>query len=80
MSNRDFTGDAYELIMSFITLDPKQKIELKKKVDNKMPFFTGWDDCKSFIHKQADNMVKGIEEIELEAYDYGSYGPADDKV
>ena len=76
--SREFTSDAYELIMSFITLDAKQKLDLKKRVDNKIPFFADWNDCKSFIHKQADNMVKGIEEIELVAYDYGSYGSRED--
>ncbi|MBK8609115.1 MAG: hypothetical protein IPL84_04010 [Chitinophagaceae bacterium] len=75
--SREFTGDAYGLILSFITLDPTQKLQLKKKVDAKMPFFTDWNECKGFIHKQADNMVKGIEEIDLVAYNYGSYGPAD---
>lgn len=75
--SREFTGDAYELIMSFITFDAKQKLELKKKVDNKMPFFAGWNDCRAYIYKQADNITKGIEEVELEAYDYGSYGEPD---
>lgn len=76
--SREFTADAYELIIGFVTLDAKQKLDLKKKTDAKMPFFTGWNDCKTFIHKQADNITKGIEEIELVAYNYGSYGAADE--
>lgn len=72
------SADAYELIMSFITLDAKQKLELKKRFDAKLPFLNSWQEFKAFIHKQADNMTKGVEEVELVAYDYGSYGAKDE--
>ena len=68
----DLATDGYELILSFPTLDAKQKHKLKKMFDAQLPFLESWMHCKHYIHKQADNMRLGIDEPIGVAMDFGS--------
>jgi len=69
----DLATDGYELILSFPTLSAEEKHNLKKMFDAQLPFLENWQQCKSYIHKQADNMRLGIDEPVKAAMDFGSW-------
>ena len=60
------------LILSFPTLSAKEKHNLKKMFDAQLPFLENWQQCKSYINKQADNMRLGIVDPIGVAMDFGS--------
>lgn len=60
--------EAQKLIASFVFLDEDEKTELMKMVLETK--FKDWAECKKFIHKEADIMRLGIDDIIEEQDDF----------